>query len=82
LVPLRLGGHFQLAVIVAVVAVTVVQVAFHQVIDVISMGHCLVAAVCPMNMRFVMPVAFVIWCAFVRVCRVHFQAMVVHVIAV
>jgi hypothetical protein len=31
--------------IVAVVAVMVVQMAIHQVIDVIPMGHCLVAAV-------------------------------------
>jgi hypothetical protein len=48
-VPLRTsrlrGCKFQLAMIVAVVAVMVVQMAIHQVIDVIPVGHCLVAAV-------------------------------------
>ena len=39
------GCKFQLSMIVAVVAVMVVQMAIHQVIDVIPMGHCLVAAV-------------------------------------
>jgi len=76
------GGQFQLAVIVAMVAVMVVQMALHKVIDVIPMGHCLVAAVCPMYVRFIMAGAFVVRRAFVRICRVHFQAMVVNVIAV
>jgi hypothetical protein len=76
------GGHFELAVIVTVVAVEVVQVALHQVIDVISMGHCLVAAVGPVLVRFFMPVALVVRRASFRIRRVHLQAMVIHMIAV
>jgi hypothetical protein len=36
--------------IVTVVAVRMVQVTFHQVIDVVSMRYCLMAAVGPMPM--------------------------------
>jgi hypothetical protein len=69
-------------VIVTVVAVEVVQVALHQVIDVVPMRHSLVAAVGPVLVRFFMPGAFVVRRASFRIRRVHLQAMVVHVIAV
>jgi hypothetical protein len=36
-------------VIVAVLAVWVMEMSAHQVIDVIAMGHCLVAAVWPVD---------------------------------
>ena len=68
--------------IVTVITVGVVQVALYQVIDVIPMGHRLVAAVGPVLVRFIMSVALVVRCASFRVGRVHFKAMIVHVIAV
>jgi hypothetical protein len=68
--------------IVAVVAVGVVQMAIHQVIYVIAMGHCLVAAVAPMSVRLLMSVTLVAWRASFRIRRVHLDPMIVHVIAV
>jgi hypothetical protein len=68
--------------IVTVVAVGVMQVAIHQVIDVISVRYCLMAAVGPMAMRFLMPVALVLGSTSLRIGRIHFHAMIVHVIAV
>jgi len=68
--------------VVTVVAVRVVQVTFHQVVDVVSMRYCLMAAIGPMPMRFLMPVALVVGSTSFRIGRVHLQAMVVHMIAV
>ena len=68
--------------IVTVVAVGVMQMAIHQVIDVISVRYCLVTAVGSMAMRFVMSVALVLGSTFLRIGRVDLQAMIVHVIAV
>jgi hypothetical protein len=72
----------QLAVIVAVGAMGMVQVAIHQVIDVIPMGYCLVSAVHAVNMRLIMSGTAVGWCAFLRIHRVHLNAVVVYVITV
>jgi hypothetical protein len=68
--------------IVTVFAVGVMQMAIHQIIDVISVRYCLVAAVGPMAMRFIMSVALVLGSTSLRIGRVHLQAMIVHVIAV
>jgi hypothetical protein len=45
-------GSFQLAVIVAMVAVGMVKPPLNEVIDMIAMGNCFVAAVRTMNMIF------------------------------
>jgi hypothetical protein len=76
------GSHFHPAVIVTMIAVEVVQVALHQVIDMVAMGHSFVAAVGSMSVRLFMPVALVVRCASFRILRVHLQAMVVDMIAV
>lgn len=60
----------------------VVQVAIHQIIDVIPVRYCLVAAVHAVNVGLVMSGTVVAWCALVRIRRVHLNAVVVHVIAV
>ena len=72
----------QLAVIVAVDAMGVVQVAVHQVIDVIPVGHRLVAAVRAVNVLLVMREAVVAWRAFLGIRRIHLNVVIVHVIAV
>jgi hypothetical protein len=72
----------KLAVIVAVVAMGMVQVTIHQVIDVIPVWHCLVAAVRTVNVRLVMFRTFVAWCAFLRIRRADLNAVVLDVIAV
>lgn len=59
-----------------------VQMTIHQVIDVIPVGYCLVAAVHAVNVRLIMSGTVVAWSAFVRIRRVHFNAVVVHVVAV
>ena len=68
--------------IVAVAAMGMVQVAIHQVIDVIPVGYCLMAAVRAVNVRLIMPGTVVARCAFLRIHRAHLNAMVVHLIAV
>lgn len=45
----------QLAMIVAVSAMRMVQVTIHQIVDVIPVGHCLVAAVRIVSVRFIVP---------------------------
>lgn len=67
--------------IVTVIAVDVMQVALHQVIDVIAMGYRFMATVGGMPMRFFMPVALVLRRASFRIGRIHLKAMVVHMIA-
>ena len=67
-----------LAVIVALGAMGMVEVAIHQVIDVIPVGYCLVSAVHAVNMRLIMSGTAVGWCAFLRIHRVHLNAVVVH----
>jgi hypothetical protein len=60
-------SNLQLAVIVAVVTVGMVKVAIHQVVDMISVGYRLVAAVHAMSVRPIMSGAVVAWCAFIRI---------------
>jgi hypothetical protein len=63
-------------VIVAVVAVSVVQMAIHQVIAVIPVRYGLMAAVRPVNMRLLMSGAVVAWGASLGIRRAHFNAVV------
>jgi hypothetical protein len=72
----------QRAVIVAVIPVRVMQVSVDQVVDVVSVRHCLVPASRTMQMRAVMPAAPVLGRAPVRIGRRHIDAVLVHVILV
>jgi hypothetical protein len=60
----------------------VVQMAIHQVVNVIPVGYCLVAAGRPVDVRLLMSGAVVAWCASLRIHRVHLNTMVVHMVAV
>jgi hypothetical protein len=64
--------------IIAMGSMGMVQVTVHQVINVVAVGHCLMAAGRPVNMRLFMPWAIVLWRAFIRVHRVHLNAMFLH----
>jgi hypothetical protein len=77
----RAGDHFQLAVIVAVIAVRMVQMAIHQVIDMIAMRHGFVPAVSTVSVLLLMSRAAVVRRAFLRIRRGNLDLMVVHMIA-
>ena len=64
--------------IVAMGAVEMVQMTVHEVVNVVPMGHCLMATGRPVNMRLLMSGAVVARCAFIRIRRVHFNAVLVH----
>lgn len=64
------------SVIVAVVAVRVVQVTIDQIVDMIAVGHRLVSTTISMHMFRVMPFATVIGRTVVRVVSIHRQDMV------
>ena len=68
--------------IVAVSAVRMVQMAIHQVIDMIAMRHGFVAAVGTVSVLLLMGRAIVVRCAFLRIRRGHLDLMVVHMVAV
>jgi hypothetical protein len=72
--------HFDLAVIVAVVAVGVVQMVAHQVVHVVAVGNRFVPAPRPMLVLPVVPIAGVIRGAPLRVAVADLQAMLVVVI--
>jgi hypothetical protein len=67
--------HLNLAVVVAVVAVGVVQMPLDQVIDVVAVRHRLVAAARPVLVLLVVPAAVVARRAGRRVGRADFQAV-------
>ena len=82
---LRIDGlvdHFQRAVIVAVIAVRVVQVAVDEVVDMVTMRNRLVAAAGAMRVRRVMAGAVVGRGALVGVLVRHLDHVFVHVITV
>jgi len=60
----------------------VVQMAIHQVIDVISVGDCGVATVRTVNVRLLMSGAVMVWCALLRISRGYLNAVILHMIAV
>jgi hypothetical protein len=76
------GDDFQLAVIVAVGAVRMVQMAIHQVINMVAMRHGFVSAVGTVSVGLLMAGAAVVRRAFLRIRRSHLNLMVVHMIAV
>jgi hypothetical protein len=78
----RARSHLQFAVIVTMRPVMVVQMPVHQVVDVISMRHSFMAAVCAVNVTLVMSGAIVRGRAFLWIGRTHVDGMIVDVIAV
>ena len=64
--------------IVAMGAMGMVQMTVHEVIHVISMGDCFMTTGWPVNMRVLMSGAVVAWCAFLRIHRVHLNAVFLH----
>jgi len=68
--------RLQPAVIVAVIAMGMVQVAVYQVIDVIAVRHSFVAAALAVSMRLFVSGAVVRWCALVRIRGADLDAMV------
>jgi hypothetical protein len=70
----------QRAVIVAVCAMAMMQVAIDKVVDVIPVRHRLVAAFRTVSVALIVSGTVVGWRAFVRIHRVHRNAMVLHVI--
>ena len=77
----RADSSLQLAVIVAMVSVGMVQMAIHQVVDMTSVGYDLMSTVRTVNVRLIVPGTVVFRGAFLRIHRVHSDAVVVHVIA-
>jgi hypothetical protein len=68
-------------VVVAVSAVRMVQMAIHQVINMVAMRHGFVAAVGTMSVRLLGGTA-IVRSTFLRVRCAHFNLMIVHMIAV
>lgn len=75
-------GNVQRAVIVAVCAMAMMQVAIHKVIDVVPVRHRLVSAFWTVNVALIVSGAVVGWRAFVGIHRVHRNAVVLQVISV
>lgn len=61
--------------IVAMVSMRMVQMAFDQVIDMIAVGHCFVAAIGTVNVAFGVPTDVMVDGAFVRMRGVHLDHM-------
>ncbi|MDB6019788.1 MAG: hypothetical protein JWR19_4277 [Pedosphaera sp.] len=61
--------------VVAVVAMGMVQVAIDQVIDVIAMGHGFVATIGAVDMVFGMPANVMVAGAFIRMRGIHFHTV-------
>jgi hypothetical protein len=68
-------------VIVAVIPVRVVQMPVHEVVRVVPVRHCLMSAILPVDVRFIMP-GVELRSACGRVRRVHLDAVIVYVVAV
>jgi hypothetical protein len=77
----RLRGDLQLAVIIAMVVVRVMQVILDQVINVISMWNSLVAAVRAMNVILVVSQTVVVGSAGRRIGTAHLNLVLVDMIA-
>lgn len=67
--------------IVAVIAVRVMQVAADQIIRVIAVGHCFVSAASAVGMPLRVPAAAVRWRALSRISDVYFDAALIDVVA-
>lgn len=76
---LRLARELYGSVIVAVVAIRVVQVTVDQIVDVISVRNCLMTAVGPMLVLWAVPVTDVTVRTVGRICGAYFELMLVDV---
>ena len=72
----------QFAVIVAMVAMRVVEMTIHEVVDMVPVRDGFVAAIRPMNVRVFMPGAIVTGRAFLGIRGGHFDPVIVYVVAV
>jgi hypothetical protein len=68
--------------VVTVVAMWVMEVPIHEVVDVISVGYRLMAAAWTVDVIFVVAFAVMVWSAFGGVCCVHVEAVLINMIAV
>jgi hypothetical protein len=68
------------AVVITMVTVGMVQVTIHQIIDVIPMGHCLMATARPVHMVFIVPRAAMAVRTVFRVVLGDFKAVLIHVV--
>ena len=69
---------FDRTMVVTMIAVRMVQVAIHEIVDVIAVGHSLMPAIRTVYMRRLVTPAFVVRCAVIRVLRTDFQGMLLH----
>ena len=77
-----LGLDLQRAVVIAVAAMRVMQVAFYQVVDMVAVRHPFVAAIRTMDVPGVVTGAVLPSRASVRVRCVHFEHVLIHMIPV
>jgi len=87
LLPLRFNKsdncclHFvQGAVVVTVVAMWVMQMTIHEVVDVVAVRDRIMAAAGAMHVRLIVPTAIVVRRAPIGIGRRHFDHMLVHVV--
>jgi hypothetical protein len=78
----RFDDDVQLAVIVAMSAVRMVQMAIHQVINMVAMRHGFVAAIGTVSVGLLIGGAALVWRTFLRIRRSHLNLMVIHMITV
>jgi hypothetical protein len=64
-------------VIIAVIAIRMMKVTAHQIVDVVAMGHCLVAAVRTVLVFRAMRTTVVALGAIVRICGIDVQCVFV-----
>jgi hypothetical protein len=64
--------------IVAMIAVRMVQVVVNEIVDVIAVRHSLMSATGTVYMRGLVTLASVVRCAAIRVLRTDFQGMLLH----
>jgi hypothetical protein len=70
-------GQLYRSVVIAMVVMGMMQPSIHEVIDMISMGDRLMAAIWTMLMRCIMPFRRAIWHAAIRVLCCYFDNMLI-----
>ncbi|HTF72479.1 MAG TPA: hypothetical protein VK638_58400, partial [Edaphobacter sp.] len=73
-----LADNRDIAVVVAVVAIGVMQVPGYQIVDVVTVGNGHVSAICPMLMGGIMAFALMTVCAVRRVGGIHRKRVLIH----
>lgn len=81
-VEISISNDLHRTVVIAVIAVRMVQMAGHEIIDMIAMWNSLVTAAGSMNVGGIMSATSMVRRASIRVLVAHFNCMFVHVIAV